>query len=93
MNRRRKVVALCMVIGMVMALALPLWAEEVEKININNASVEELTHLKGVGAKYAERIVQYREENGPFTCVEDIIKVPGIGPKTCEQNKDLITVE
>lgn len=93
MNRWKKAIAWCMVIGVVMALALPLRAEEVQKININSASVEELTHLKGVGAKYAERIVQYREEHGPFTNAEDIMKVPGIGSKTCEANRDVIVVE
>ena len=93
MKQWKKVLALCLVIGVVMALALPLWAEEVEKININKASVEELTRLKGIGSQYAQRIVQYREEHGPFTCVEDIMKVQGIGSKTCEQNKAHMTVE
>jgi competence protein ComEA len=82
-----------MIVGMVVALALPLWAQEGEKVNINTASAEELTQLKGVGHQYAERIVQYREEHGPFSTAEDMMKVPGIGPKTCEANKDRITVE
>jgi len=93
MKQWKKVITLCLVMGVVMALALPLWAEEVEKININKASVEELTQLKGVGHRYAERIVQYRQEHGPFTCVEDMMKVQGIGPKMCETNRDTITVE
>ncbi|MBW2565886.1 MAG: helix-hairpin-helix domain-containing protein [Deltaproteobacteria bacterium] len=49
--------------------------------------------MKGVGDRYAQRIVQYREEHGPFASAEDMMKVPGIGPKTCEKNRDLITVE
>ena len=93
MKQWKKVITLCLVMGVVMALALPLWAEEVEKININKASVEELTQLKGVGHRYAERIVQYRQEHGPFTCVEDMMNVQGIGLKTCETNIDRITVE
>lgn len=93
MNQCKKVVTVCLVVVMVMALALPLWAQEVEKININTASVEELTQLKHVGQKYAERIVQYRDEHGPFGCPEDIMKVPGIGSKTFEENKDCIIVE
>ncbi len=93
MKHCRQVVALCLVIGLVVALSLPLWAEETQQVNINTASAEELTQLKGIGTKYAERIVQYREEHGPFSSAEDMTKVPGIGPKTCEVNKDRITVE
>jgi competence protein ComEA len=93
MKALKKIVVLCLVMCVVMALALPTWAEEVEKININKATVEELAHLKGVGHQYAQRIVQYREEHGPFTSAEDMMKVPGIGPKTCEKNRDRITVE
>jgi competence protein ComEA len=76
-----------------MALAPPLWAEEGEKVNINTATATELTQLKGIGTKYAERIIQYREEHGPFSSAEDMTKVPGIGPRTCEVNKDRITTE
>ncbi len=93
MKALKKIVTLCLVMCVVMALALPTWAGEVEKININKATVEELTYLKGVGHQYAQRIVQYREEHGPFASAEDMMKVPGIGPKTCEKNRDLITVE
>jgi len=68
-------------------------AEEVEKININTASVEQLSKLKRVGKAFAQRIVQYRETNGSFAKAEDITKVKGVGPKTYEANKDIITVE
>ena len=93
MKYRRHVVALCLVIGLVVALSLPSWAEDPQPININTATAAELTQLKGIGTKYAERIVQYREEHGPFTSAEDMMKVPGIGPRTCEVNKDRIVVE
>jgi competence protein ComEA len=55
--------------------------------------VEEIAKLEKIGPSYAERIVQYRKENGPFTKPEDILKVKGIGPKTFELNKDKISVE
>ncbi len=93
MRACKRIVTFCLVIGVVTALVLPLWAQEVEKININKASVEELVQLKGIGTKYAERIVQYRDEHGPFACPEDIMKVRGIGSKTYETNKECITVE
>ena len=49
--------------------------------------------LSGIGKKYAERIVKYREKHGPFKNVEDIMKVKGIGKKTLEMNKDMLMVE
>jgi len=82
---------LIIIVGMILAQALR--AQEVEKININQASVDELIQLKGIGPKLAERIVRYREEHGPFTVPEDIMKVKGIGPKKWEANKHHITVK
>jgi len=76
-----------------MALAQGLWAQEIEKIDINKASAVELRQLKRIGPKISQRIVEYREKHGPFEMPEDIIKVKGIGPKTFELNKDRITVE
>ena len=68
-------------------------AEETAKININTASAEELTRLKGIGPSHAAKIVAYREKNGPFKLPEDVIQVPGVGRKTFDNNKDLILVE
>jgi competence protein ComEA len=62
------------------------------KININSATAEELQQLNGVGAKKAQAIVSYREENGPFQSIEEISNVPGIGEKTLEQFRDQITL-
>ena len=60
-------------------------------ININTASVEELDSLPGIGPTIAQRIIDYRDENGPFQTIEDILNVSGVGPSTFEQIKDLIT--
>jgi competence protein ComEA len=49
--------------------------------------------LKGVGEKKAAVIIEFRETNGPFKLPEDFLKVPGIGPKTFEANKNRIAVE
>ena len=68
-------------------------ADGAEKVNINTASAEELTQLKGIGPGHAARIVEYREKNGPFETPEDLIKVPGVGQKTFENNKDFILVK
>ena len=68
-------------------------AQEETKININKATVEQLSTLKRVGPSYAQRIVDYRNANGPFQKPEDIMNVQGIGVKTFEINKDIITCE
>ena len=70
-----------------------VWAAEPQQVNINTATVQELSRLKGVGPAYAAKIVAYREANGPFAKSEDIMQVPGIGTKTFEVNKDRIMVD
>ena len=59
--------------------------EEDGPVCINTASPEELETLPGIGPKLAERIVAYREENGPFTTVEELCEVSGIGEKVLEK--------
>ena len=93
MRRVKKTLSLLVVVLFVISMVPVALAEEGGKININTASVEELIKLNRIGPKYAERIVQYRETNGPFVKVEDIVMVKGIGPKTLEANKDVITVK
>ncbi len=61
-------------------------------VNINTASAAELETLPRVGPSTAQRIIAYRQEHGPFSAIEDIQNVSGIGPATFEQLKDLITV-
>ena len=62
------------------------------RININTATVEELTMLPGIGPSYAQRIVEHREKNGPFKKVEDLLNVRGIGEKTFEKIRERLTV-
>jgi len=63
------------------------------KIDLNKATLEELTQLKGIGEKFAERIIEYREKNGKFQKIEDLMEVKGIGQKKFDAIKDLIFVE
>jgi competence protein ComEA len=61
-------------------------------INVNTATATELEELPGVGEVIAQAIVDYRTENGPFTTVEQLIDVSGIGDATLENIRDLVTV-
>ena len=93
MRNRKNVLALFLVAAVALAFSSVLWAEDPGKININTASVEEIAKLEKIGPNYAERIVQYRKEHGPFEKPEDLMKVKGIGPKTFELNKKKISVD
>jgi competence protein ComEA len=64
----------------------------VEKIDVNTADVAELSGLPGIGPKIAERIDAYRQANGPFKSIDDLMEVKGIGPAKFEKLKSLITV-
>jgi competence protein ComEA len=63
-----------------------------EKININTASLEEIQELDGIGPVKAAAIIAYREENGPFQKVEDLLNVTGIGEKSLEKIKEQVIV-
>ncbi len=72
--------------------AISAWAAET--VNINTASVEELAEaLNGVGKTKAEAIVRYREANGKFEYVDELVNVKGIGLRTVDRNRDVITLE
>ena len=93
MTATKRMMIMFVALAMIMVYCGSIRAEDSGKINLNKATVEELSQLKGIGMKYAERIVQYRDKNGPFKNVEDLLNVQGIGSKTLEKNKDRITVE
>ena len=62
-------------------------------ININQAAQEELESLPGIGEIRSSQIIVYRQENGFFTSIDQIQKVPGIGPKIFENIQAYITVD
>lgn len=78
-----------------MAIAIPSLAGKPSPslININNASVEQLSELNGIGKAKAEAIVAYRETHGKFSSLEQLTAVKGIGSATIEKNKALLAVE
>ena len=65
---------------------------DIEKINLNKATQTELETLPGIGPSTAEKIIEYRKENGNFKNIEDIMNVNGIGESKYNKIKDLISV-
>ncbi len=64
-----------------------------DMVNLNTATAEELAMaIKGVGTNKAEAIVSYREEHGPYKSIEELVNVAGIGLRTVEKNRNVITV-
>lgn len=73
--------------------ALSTQAEtETERLNINTATVEQLTQLPQIGEVIAQRIVDYRTQHGPFSAVSELLNVEGIGQSRYEAIRDYITV-
>ncbi|GAM13332.1 helix-hairpin-helix domain-containing protein [Mesobacillus selenatarsenatis] len=62
-------------------------------VNLNSAGSSELQTLPGIGPAKAEAIIEYRESNGPYKSIEDLKEISGIGDKTFEKLKDLISVK
>ena len=71
---------------------LTVQAQQDNRININTADEAQLTTLTGIGATRAQAIIAYREENGPFAAIEDIMNVQGIKEGTFAKIKDEIVV-
>ena len=63
------------------------------KIDLNSADAKTLASIKGVGEKKAEAIIDYREKNGKFTTIDDVLKVKGIGNKLLEVIKQEVEVK
>lgn len=67
-------------------------AEPTGTININTASANDLETLPGIGAKTAARIIEYRQKNGPFKKIEELMNVRGVGEKNFLKVKPQLTV-
>ena len=67
-------------------------ADETQRININRAPAWLLEALPGIGEVKTQAIIDYRQQNGPFSNINELLKVAGIGQATLEKIKDLITV-
>ena len=84
-----RVVSLCFAL----ALLLASFALIAAPVDINTADADTLaSELQGIGATKAAAIVAYRQSNGPFRRLEDLLKVKGIGEKTLEQNRTILLI-
>lgn len=61
-------------------------------VDLNTADAATLEQVKGIGPAKAAAIVDYRQANGPFKSVDELVNVPGIGEKTVEQLRDQVSI-
>ena len=92
------------VLAALLALTGSLWAAEgaegsggtngpAQQIDLNKATAKELTAIPGIGEAIAQRIVDFRDKEGPFRRVEDLMKVKGIGEKSFQKIRPYVKVE
>lgn len=73
-------------------ISLSAWAAD--PVNVNTAGAEEIAgNLKGIGLSKAQAIVDYREKNGVFIHVDELVNVKGIGIRTVDQNRGMILLQ
>lgn len=70
----------------------PTKEEVVLEVNINTANIGQLIEIKGIGLKTAERIIDYRQNNGPFESLDDLKKIKGIGDKKLSMIREYIII-
>lgn len=93
MQQTKMAVLTAITVALMMAWAVPALVADMQKVNINTATIEELASLEGVGDTVAARILEFRTSNGAFQKPEDLMMVKGIGQKLFDRNKDRIVVE
>ena len=79
-------------LGRLQAAPVPARVSEQALVNVNKANAQELESIRGIGPMLAQRIIQFRETNGRFEHLEDLVKVPGIGQAKLERIKSQITL-
>ncbi|MDE0157950.1 MAG: helix-hairpin-helix domain-containing protein [Gammaproteobacteria bacterium] len=75
-----------------MLLCLPVTLFAAGTVDINTADKETLMNLNGIGESFAERIIEYREQNGGFKAVQELTNIRGIGQTLVEKNREMLTV-
>ncbi|MGB0714079.1 MAG: ComEA family DNA-binding protein [Gammaproteobacteria bacterium] len=82
-----------MFLGALIALFSVTMAVAAALVNLNTADADALSALNGIGESRAQAIVAYRDANGPFKSVDDLVQVKGIGEKLLAKLKPMLTVE
>lgn len=78
-------------LALILTLGICNAAFAAEPVDVNTATAEQLAEaLNGVGESKAEAIIEYREANGPFTHIDELINVRGIGMATVDKNREVI---
>ena len=99
---KKRLLSGLVLLALLQCLMLPAFAEPTDApadptepgpLDLNHATAQELTMLPGIGEVLAQRIVDYREAHGPFSSVEELIAVEGIGEGKLEKLRELVTVE
>lgn len=91
MNRTYRIAGILVLVGLFLT-GLPGFAAEGRRVNVNTADTAQLALLPRVGPSVAQRIVDFRKENGPFKSPEDLMLVQGIGEKTFQLLKPYVAV-
>ena len=73
-------------------IIIPEKSQESEKVSINTGTLEQLVTVPSIGRVTAQNIIDYRNENGFFQSIDDLVKVKGIGEKTLEKIRDFISL-
>lgn len=82
------------IITLLAAGLFSIWAWAAQPVNVNSASAEEIAEaLKGIGLSKANAIVSYRDKNGQFKHVDELVNVKGIGIRTVDMNRGFILLE
>lgn len=92
MKQAHRTVAVFLLLASLLATAPSRAAEGKKAVNINSADAAQLTLLPRVGQSLAQRIVDYRKENGPFKAPEDLMLVGGVGQRMFEMLKPYVAI-
>lgn len=95
-NRFQQALVLVLCLGLLVSPAVGLaqqgQATPTAKVNLNTATIDQLQTLPGIGPVLAKNIVEFREKNGKFARIEEILNVKGMGEKKFQAIKDRLTV-
>ena len=93
MKRKSMAVLTIVTVALLMSWVVPALSADLQKVNINTAALEELMTLDGIGPAVAERILAFRDKNGPFQKPEDLMLVKGVGQIMFDKNSARIIVK